>query len=272
MRAFLTVLTVVIIVLSSCKDFSKSENSKTTDNPEKTDTTGYFEARDLQGLANFIIDKSNYKETFRTLNKEFKEDKRYYYSSPFNITEISYDTTESFLNEDILEQRIFGCPNLKALKVSTYFIGDIELTSLKLTFYQDTLIRIDCSQNDKIDEGFSEKYGKGKFIDNSLWRTPSGETNERPNDNLIGKSQLLKIDETKIWENGNVIAKSSSYCVYKYEGEKYLGADNATSYNNFAIVSKNEERNIEMTRCDSLSQEYKLLLIESKKRKDYDKL
>jgi hypothetical protein len=269
MRAFLTVLTVFFIILNSCKNSSKSDNSKTSD---KTDTIGYFEARDLHGLANFIIDKSSYVETFRTLNKEFKEDKRYDNSSPFNITETIYDTTENFLNKDILERRIFGCPNLKAIKVSTYFIGDIEISNLKLTFYQDTLIRVDCAQNDEIEEGFIAKYGNGKSVDNSLWRTPSGETNERPNDDLIGKSQLLKIDETKTWENKNVIAKSSIYCVYKYDGDKYLGADNSTSIRDFTIVSKHEERNIEMNRCDSLAQEYKLILIESKKRKDFEKL
>lgn len=270
MRTYWLMMSVIFSILCSCGDYSHKDVSQ-NNKDQKSDTVGFYQARDLKGLGNFKIHGSTYKETFKTLTKEFKIDGRYSLEV-FNLKEIHHDTIKSFLAEDLLKEHIFGCPRVSGINVYKYFIGDIEISDLKLTFYQDTLISIECAQNDKIDEGFKLKYGKGKSFNNDLWKTPSGETHERPSDDIMNKCQLLKIDQKQIWENKSVIATSSFYCVYLYDGDKYLGGDMNSSFHYFSIVSKNLRIKNQMNNCDSIAQKYKEKIIEVNNRKNLEKL
>jgi len=191
-RSFIFITIVFIIFLSSC--INKNEQNNNAINNTANDTTGFYQAKDLQGLSVFIIGNSTYNQVLKHLKSEFKDDKRYYFYS--DIDETKYDTLVSYLEEDLLRRNIFGCPDLRTIEISKYYIGDIEVSYLKLDFFRDTLFNIRCWQNDEIEEGFKSKYGEGRLVNNSVWKTPKGETNIRPeNDEILKKSQLLKIDK-----------------------------------------------------------------------------
>ena len=182
----------------------------------------------MKGLASFIIGESTYTKILNLIKEEIRKDSRRYKETnykefprytgyqekyldykfdkkgsiasqfyredfAFIFKEIIYDTISSFLKEDILNREIFGCPSIRELEMFEYYIGDIEIRSLKLKFFNDTLCQISCSQNDKIEQGFKAKYGDGRLINNSVWKTPRGETNVRPeNDAVLQKIKIAK--------------------------------------------------------------------------------
>lgn len=303
MRNLAVLLVITCIVLLFCNNPSSQKISETSNLP---DTTGYFAARNMKGLASFKIGESTYTEIINLIKQEIRKDsKRYketnykelprysgyqekyldfkfdkkgnivgqFYREDFGsiFTEIKYDTIGSYLKEDILNREIFGCPNIIELEMSDYYIGDIQISSLKLKFYKDTLYQISCSQNDEIEEGFKAKYGNGRSINNSVWKTPRGETKIRPeNEEVLRKSKLLKIDEKIIWENESVRAEAQTYHEYSYEGDKYIGAGYSNSY--FTIISKNEMVSREIKDCENAAYKTKTMLETQNKKKDFDQL
>ena len=141
-----------------------------------------------------------------------------------------------------------------------------------MTFYKDTLIRIDCDQNVKIDIGFVQKYGSGRVKEETIWDTPFGQTDKRPNENFIenGKAVILSIHNEKIWQNQKLKATSYIHISYKYKDKKYLGVD--YSIRNFSIVSKDESKNNEMLKCDSINQSLYKTHRELKNKENLNKL
>jgi hypothetical protein len=228
-------LTVSLLIICfgsfSCSNPTSQKNSVVNNVP---DTAGYFAARNMKGIAAFKICETKYSQALKIIKDEIRKDSRRFketnykempkyhgyeakYSdftfdkngniaSSFNreyfdliIKEVKYDTLNNYLKEDLIKEEIFGCPNIKAIKIFQYYIGDIELMNFELKFYQDTLYKICCNQQDKIESGFKEKYGDGRSIINNEWKTPFGIKNEAPeNDAIRKKSQLLKIDEKNI--------------------------------------------------------------------------
>ena len=308
MRKKTNTLIIALIFLYSCNNQSPQKKISIDELSNLTDTIGYYAARNMKGLASFKIGESTYSETINQLKEEIRKDSRrfketnykespqysgyeekyldfkfdkkgnianQFYREDFGsiFEEIKYDTISRYLKKDILNREIFGCPNIKELGMFEYYIGDIKIRSLKLKFYKDTLYQISCTQNNKIEEGFKAKYGNGRLINNSVWKTPRGETNVRPeNEEVLKKSQLLKIDEKIIWENESIKTESQTYCKYKYEGDKFIEPD-LDSYNSyFNIWLKNELKMNEIKDCENAAYKTKKRLEEQSKQKDINQL
>jgi hypothetical protein len=264
MKKLLLPLMLSLSITYSCN----ISNSNKSGNNE-SDTIGYYAARNLKGLASFKIGTTTYKQALDTIKAEIRKDSRRYketnykempkytgydahyedykfdkygnvastfYREDFGsiFKEITFDTADDNLKEDIFDQNTFGCPNIKVIDMGSYYIGDIEIFEFKLSFFNDTLYKISSTQNSSIDEGFKAKYGAGKFIDNSIKR---------------GK-KVLSIDELYIWENSLVKAESKNYCEYKYKGSEYLGADMNTNISYFIISTKNPALLKKISNCD----------------------
>lgn len=291
-------LLIICFGFLSCSNPSSQKNTVVNNVP---DTAGYFAARNMKGIASFKIGETNYSQALKIIRDEirkdyqetnsnempkyrgyepkfmvFKYDKNgnpvsWFYREDYGsiIKEVKYDTLKSYLKGDLdylsFDTEIFGCPKIKSINMFSYYIGDIELTRFELKFYQDTLYKISCSQNDKIEDGFKAKYGNGRLIDNSVWKTPRGKTNVRPeNDAIRKKSQLLKIDKEHIWENESVMAVSLTYIEYKHE-------DTYSSLY-FVIESKNTKLKDKITECEDVAIKAKQRLEEQKKQKEFNLL
>jgi hypothetical protein len=304
MKNFSVWLLIICLGLFSCNNPSSKKNTVVNNGP---DTTGYYAARNLKGIASFKIGGTTYSQALRIIQDEIRKDSKKYQETNFKempkyngyepkhldfnfdkngnvvssfyredfgliIKEVKYDTLNSYLKEDLLDEEIFGCPKIKALNIFQYYIGDIELMKFELKFYNDTLFKISCNQEDKIESGFKEKYGAGKSIINNEWKTPLGIRNEAPeNDAIRKKSQLLKIDEKHIWENESITAISQTYIRYEYE----KGSDSFTdAYSNsyFVIESKNANLKNKISECEKIAIKTKQRLEEQKKQKELNQL
>jgi len=301
-------LTVSLLIICfgsfSCSNPTSQKNTVVNNVP---DTAGYFAARNMKGIAAFKICETKYSQALKIIKDEIRKDSRRFketnykempkyhgyeakypdftfdkngnIASSFNreyfdliIKEVKYDTLNNYLKEDLIKEEIFGCPNIKAIKIFQYYIGDIELMNFELKFYQDTLYKISCNQQDKIESGFKEKYGDGRSIINNEWKTPFGIKNEAPeNDAIRKKSQLLKIDEKNIWENESVKAVSQTYIQYEYKGGSDSFSD-AYSDSYFAMDSKNTKLKDNITECENNASKAKQRLEEQKKQKELNQL
>jgi len=304
MKNLIICLLTICFGAISCSNPTSQKNTVANNVP---DTAGYFAARNMKGIASFKIGETTrlqalkiIKDEIRKDSKRFKETNykempRYqgyeanypdftfdkngnisgtFYREYFDliIKEVKYDTLKSYLKEDFLEREVFGCPNIRAIKIFQYYIGDIELMNFELKFFHDTLFKITCNQEDKIETGFKEKYGDGKSTINNQWKTPFGITNETPeNDAIRKKSQLLRIDEKHIWENKLLKATSQKYVRYEYSNGSDIFSD-AYSNSYFIMESKNSKLLNRITECESISIKVKQRLEEQKKQKELNQL
>ena len=307
MKNLLLCSVILLLSLSACDNPSK-QTAKSESVSEISDTAGFYAAKNMIGLGNYKLGESTYSQVLEQIKSEIRKDSKRYSETNFkelprysgyeekypdfnydkkgNIVssfyredfgsifeEIKYDTLKEYLRDDILDREIFGCPNIKEIDMFKYYIGDIELSNFKLKFYNDTLYNVSCDQNGKIEEGFTTKYGQGKYYNNNVWKTPLGVTNKRPeSDQMLKNSQLLKIDEKYVWENDLVKAESQTYCEYIYEGNEYKGG-NLDSYNSyFRIYLKDKELNKHISDCTNSAYELKRKLEDQKKQNDLNKL
>lgn len=256
------------------------------------DSTGYAAARNLKGLASFKISETTYNQALRTIKDEIRKDYidsrkqgktgRYNSYSTYrkildredfgDIKEFRYDTLEKYLENSTFDRNIFGCPSLKVIEMFDYFVGEINVRSLELNFFNDTLYRITAGQNDEIEKGFKEKYG-GHYIKNNKVQTPFGIKNEFPDSKSArDKSRLLEINEKYIWENETLIAVSHTYLIYRYEDKKSTHFSDAAHLSRFYIETKNTNLLNRIKECENLSYKAKTRITESKKKSDYSKL
>jgi hypothetical protein len=304
MKTLTVSLLTICLGFISCSNPSSQKNATVSNVP---DTIGYFAARNMKGIAAFKIGETTCSQALKIIKDEIRKDSRKFketnykempkyhgyeanypdftfdkngnISGTFNreyfdliIKEVKYDTINSYLKEDLLDREIFGCPNIRAISIFQYYIGDIELMSFELKFYQDTLYKIICNQEDKIESGFKEKYGAGRSIVNNQWKTPLGIKNEAPeNDAMRKKSQLLKIDEKNIWENQFVKAVSQTYVVYEYRNGSDSFSD-AVSDSYFSMESKNAKLHDKITACEDIALRVKQRLELQKKQKELNQL
>lgn len=304
MKNVVAILIAICFGLLSCSNPSTPKNMITDNQP---DTVGFYAARNMKGIAAFKIGETTRSQALKIIKDEIRKDSRRFKETNYKetpryngyeanypdftfdkngnisgtftreyfdliIKEVKYDTIPDFLKEDILERDIFGCPNIKAIRIFQYYIGDIELMSFELKFYKDTLYKISCSQKDQIESGFKEKYGEGKVFINNQWKTPFGIKNEAPeNDAIRKKSQLLKIDEKHIWENENVKAVSHTFVMYEYSDGSDTFSD-ASSDSYFVMDSKNTRLQDRIRQCEESAIKIKQSLIEQKKQKELNQL
>lgn len=304
MKNVVAILLAICLCLLSCTNPSTQKNMITENQP---DTAGFYAARNMKGIASFKIGETTRSQALKIIKEEIRKDSRRFKETKYKetpryhgyeanytdftfdksgnisgtftreyfdliIKEVKYDTIPDFLTEDILEEDIFGCPNIRAIRIFQYYIGDIELMSFELKFYHDTLFKISCNQEDQIESGFKEKYGEGKSFINNQWKTPFGIKNEAPeNDAVRKKSQLLKIDEKHIWENDNVKAVSQTFILYEYKGGSDTFSD-ASSDSYFVMESKNTMLQDRIRQCEESAAKTKQRLIEQKKQKALNQL
>ncbi len=257
-KKYFILFSSAILIATSCTkivDFPELFNGA---NP---DTSGYYAARNLEGLGSFLIGKSTYLQTLNDLKEAYRNDERYHYFNYGNgfgevfsgLKEIQFDSVNKNQYNSIFTLRYLACNDVRIIGCYNYYMDDIEISDLVLTFYNDILIRIDCRQNDKIDEIFSLSHGAGKVKKETFWFTPNGKTNKKPDKELLdnGKADILSNYSEVIWENSAVKTTSYSRIKYKYENRRLTGID--YTINEFSIVSKDEIRNNEMISCDSIS-------------------
>jgi len=304
MKTSIVIITSICLGLLSCTNPSAPKNKVENNVP---DTVGFFAARNLKGIAAFKIGETTRSQALKIIKDEIRKDSRRFKETDYKempkyhgyeanytdftfdkngnisgtftreyfdliIKEVKYDTISSFLKEDLLDREIFGCPKIRAIRIFQYYIGDIELMNFELKFYQDTLYKISCNQEDKIESGIKEKYGEGRTIVNNQWKTPLGIKNEAPeNEAMRKKSQLLKIDEKHIWENENVKAVSQTFVIYEYRNGSDSFSD-AVSDSYFVINTKNTRLLDKITLCESIATKAKQRLEEQKKQKELNQL
>ena len=263
LRLILT--TILISAFYSCTTNTKFNIKKQFDD---TDTIGYYNARLLKGLGMFYINKSTFKDIYKQLITEIKNDSRYpkYLYPKLVIDVCTYDTIPKLISTNYLDKKQFGCPRIKKIKLNKYFIGDIEISNLELTFFDNILIEIYCNHNDKIEEGFIYKYGKDNYFKNNIWVVNGKKTTNRPSDDKLRDSKLIVIDERYYWHNNLLLVESVTYNKYKYKDQRaYYG-----SY--FKIITKDSLMKKQILDCSNAAYKAKERLTDKSKMSDIDKL
>jgi hypothetical protein len=264
---FSIIIAYIILGLINCSD----KNRTIADNYNPIDTLGSYKAKNLNGLSHFIIGVSTYSKTLSDLKKEWKTAKKeigntgvmtnaYYYTdwssigmgedSYSGLVEIKWDTIKKYESEyDLLHDDIELCKDVKRIKMIDYYVGNVDIRNLCLTFFKDTLYKITCYQNDDIDSAFIIKYGKGKYVDKTKW-LKNGRVIINPDQTFIDKNRspnfnIIEIYEQRIWENDQIKAESMTNIHYV--------KSNANSYvHDFYIISKDTIIESELKRCRDL--------------------
>jgi hypothetical protein len=249
-------LTILIASCDQQNGSTKSENAN--------DTTGTAATKNLNGVASFIIDKSTYEKTLSSIKNEIRTDKedRYKYrenrsSFPslddhtwMSNSGLTDNETRIYL-ESVTDKSKKQNPDIKRIEISYpgYYIGNLEISNLKLTFFKDTLISIECDKED-IESAFTKKYKPNSTLDETTWKTWHGETKIRPSENAIKNNRALLVDsrEEKIWENEKVKATAFSHYSWKYKNKEQTSAD---GYSYFRMETKNQRRRQQMTESDN---------------------
>lgn len=238
------------------------QNGSLNNNP--SDTTGTAATKRLKGIASFNVDESTYAKTLALIKNEIRNDKEDRYKYRENKSEFpSLDDhtwmSNSGLNDN--ETRVYlesvtdkskkQNPDIKTIEISYpgYYIGNLEISNLKLTFFKDTLISIECDKED-IESAFTKKYKPNSSIDETTWKTWYGETKSRPSDNAIKNDRALLTDsrEEKIWENDKIKATAFSHYSWTYKDKKQTNAD---GYSYFKMETKNLRRSHQMTESNN---------------------
>ena len=55
------------------------------------------------------------------------------------------------------------CPGAKVYSLNSYKVADIEITGLRLTFFNNTLVKLECDGSPDLREALKLKYGEGKL-------------------------------------------------------------------------------------------------------------
>jgi hypothetical protein len=149
----LAVIIPVIFLLYSCKNTQKTG---ILNNP---DTTGYYSARNLEGLVSFNIDESTYNKTINLIKDDIRKDKNYRY--------IGYSSKTNYYEEEFNEFLLRESKDTisKTIELYNYFVDDFEIQSLKLLFLYDTLVSITCKNTEEFENLLTQKYGKPKSIE-----------------------------------------------------------------------------------------------------------
>ncbi|MCJ7450038.1 MAG: hypothetical protein MUO72_20385 [Bacteroidales bacterium] len=187
---------LVLLIVISCDSSVNSNKSKTS---HDSDTTGYYAARDLNGIGELKLlktTKSIIVPLEKTMNVKSLKVKEYEepYSTQY-IVQLIADTTEKFLNDTsrLSLTDCSYCNQASIYKIHGLSISNTLIDEIYLTFYKDTLIQIFCDfriyNADIIKDAFEFKYGK--YQESSTSNT------------------LLK-ELTRKWQNNKIIAELST--------------------------------------------------------------
>lgn len=157
----------------------------------------------LKGIGYFIID-----DTQTNIISKVKNDVRTH-NYQCEIKDISNEISElktrisKRIGENIVYKKHY-CPDLKVLFISKFYIGGIELNNIELSFYNDSLFKMQCDYSRDLVDGLIYKYGNGKEY--------KGVNNEALTNKAIASFR------ENIWENDNVFCKA--YTSYAEETSK----------------------------------------------------
>lgn len=276
MKKLFIVLFGVLLLTTSCSNIPTGNNNFNANSRiiNAVDTTGYYAAKNLKGLELFNLGETTYNGALDVIKSKIRVDynKEYnlrnyppYYSPKtkysaerFSILfeEIQKDTICSLLDKKTSSgfgSLTFGSPDVKFILMREYYIGDLKISNLKLTFFKDTLCKIECDQNTAIEQGFKDKYGEGNYTKLIDIRT---------------KRRIAK-NEQIIWRNSVVFAKSWEDYSYKYKNNIL-----ESSYNRdgFIIEFNNREVYDNILKSENNAYKIKVDYENNKKQKDLNKL
>ena len=146
----------------------------------------------INGFGIFLINETN----IGIINKIKSQVKSSNYDSFIsNITD-----KESVLSRlfkfNIIEKNHY-CPDLQVWEISTYYIDDIKLTNIKLSFYKNILFEFSCDYTNSLISGLIYKFGEGNY----------SHGDERDYDYPETGFSLVHYSE-HIWENEKVKIKA----------------------------------------------------------------
>lgn len=209
------IITFIIVLLTfiSCVEQDK-ESYKS---PIRPNEELFEEAKEMKGLANFIIGETTIKDVL-ALNREIKKDERY-----------GYFYLNSWIGDEFKEAKYQeSCPYVKIISIPKYFVGEIEIQYVELHFYKNVLYKINSWTSDKLENAFTMKYSEGVKDYYRLVVKKKEETNVKAH--------------TKIkWENENIVAKFNSSI------DDFGGKLKHT--NDFEIVTKSKKLLDEIRDC-----------------------
>lgn len=278
-------LKIIFLVSLPTIFLSCGQQNSSSNNNNSSDTTGTAATKRLKGIASFNIDESTYIRTLSLIKNEIRNDKEDRYKYRENRRMFPSLDDEMWMSNSGLkdnETRIYldsvtdkdkkQNPDIKTIEISYpgYYIGDIEISNLKLTFFNDTLISIECDKDD-IESAFTKKYKPNSSIDETTWKTWLGETKRRPSDNAIRNDRALLTDsrEEKIWENEKIKATAYSHYSWTYKGKKQTNSD---GYSYFKMETKNQKRINQMTESNNKIYNLKQAEEKSKEQESLKKL
>lgn len=233
------------------------------------DSIYYNNAKELDGLGSFIIDKSTYDSTLNLIRKEIYD--------VINDTLIDIDSyVSSLLTKKIAYKEDYyffadkweGTPyyqgtidigskennGFKYIAMQDYYYNDIDLKYLKLTFWKDTLFSIECGDNVELTNDFIQKYKNPRINVKNTW----GDLVKNPknlNDSLLEDSVIVDSRTIFSWENKKVRARLYTYKSYNYDLDikgKAKTYRDLINWNHFLIESKNIRRNNEIRKTRTI--------------------
>lgn len=185
MKALLFISSLLIFVSCDNITFNPNLNTKIELSFEGqiykyvlVDSTGYYAARDLEGIGNFKTGKTTISiikdlevETKSKVKKIYDQIEENYWFDGSKIHQLLPNPTESYKNPS----KVSYCPEVKIFKIETVTISDVTLNDIYLTFYRDTLIELKCDENEEIAKAMEYKYGKGTYINETVNKDWNGE-------------------------------------------------------------------------------------------------
>ena len=236
----LIAFSAIILLFATCKPKTPASLANTP-----PDTTGYYAARDLQGLGYFILGESTFKETVKKIKAEMREKAEYRYDPYWEPSNVAYpalkvfkkDTTV-FYRDDYLLNDVLACSKNDRIELSKYIIGGLEL-QLTLDFYDDTLIAIHSPDYGfNLLSAFHKKYGEGIQTLNKVSIERDGKDNYR-------------VDEKeRIWHNGKVKATYEEHSKWLLEKGEITMGGHSSSYDYFTIELQNDNRREKHKKCE----------------------
>jgi hypothetical protein len=251
----------VVIALFSCTKVNHNLVSS-----KFLDSIYFNNAKELDGLGSFIIDKSTYDSTLNLIRKEIYDvindtiidiDS---YASSLLTKEVAYKEDYYFYSD-----RWIGTPyymgtidigskennGLKYITMQDYYYNNIDLKYLKLTFLKDTLFSIECGDNVELTNDFIQKYKNPRINVKNTW----GDIVKDPKIDSLSEDSII-VDTRTIfnWENKNVITRLYTYESYNHNDlnikEKRKTYRDLINWNHFLIESKNTKRNNEIRKIN----------------------
>lgn len=176
----------------------------------------YAQSSKIKGLGRFQIGittidsmyamESTFDKPIRAISDKYEE----------SIQETYFNSFVQLVSNDVLSEKVenaFCSNNITLFKSPMFTISGIEIIDLKLTFYKNVLIKIDCEYSEDLKDGLVLKYGKGQV--------KSSKSPVKCYYKLTGRTEGIyyNISTQRVWVNGAIKAVLSYQYTYNNECE-----------------------------------------------------